>query len=195
MRHFKLVLLVVSLTALAAAGLAVAKKANRTHTDTNGATFTLNQQGDARNATCAGEDGAYREFKAVYTGASTSGDPRLAGTLTFRVRGLVNTTTDRGTVVGRWHLRSTDGKRTAGGALWSVYRMSELHGVLVGRVKDRVGDPNEELRGSGLIIANFKATYPAAGTTISGTYGGVGINNRTPAAIQDGGCSFGGKSK
>ncbi len=190
MRKLRLWVAAAALVALATATVAVAHGIRgTTHTDTNGATFTLTQS-QVVNKTCAGEDGQYREYRASYSGASTSGDPRYAGTLSVRVKGLINTTDDRGIVTGEFLLRDTTGKRFTGGKLYSVYRQGELHGVLVGQVVDGEGNPVEELSGSGFLVGNFKALYPLAGTTITGSFGGIGMNNRTPAAVQGGGCGL-----
>jgi hypothetical protein len=189
MRKLRLWVAAAVLVALATATVAVARGTGTTHTDTNGATFTLTQR-EVKNATCAGEDGQYRQYRATYSGTSTSGDPRYAGTLSLKVSGLINTTDDRGIVTGSFLLRDTTGKRWTGGKLFSVYRVGELHGVLVGHVLDRAGSPVEESSGSGFLVANFKAAYPLAGATITGSFGGIGANNRTPAAVQGGGCGL-----
>lgn len=189
MRKLRLWVAAAALAALATATVAVAHGRGTTHTDTNGATFTLTQR-EVTNKTCAGEDGQYRQYRASYSGTSTSGDPRYAGTLSIRLKGLVNTTDDRGIVTGDFLLRDTTGKRITRGKLFSVYRAGELHGVFVGQVVDRVGNPVEELSGSGFLVANFKALYPLAGATITGSYGGFGMNDRTPAALQSGGCGL-----
>lgn len=185
--HRMKLLLGLMLVALATAGIAVATKENRTHTDTPGATFTLAQTA-SRSVTCTGQDGEYREYRATWSGPTASADPRLTGTLTVRGHGLTNLTTDRGTLTGHWALRSATGKRVAGGSLWSAYRIGTVTGLMLGRVHDRTGDSNEELSGSGKIIANFKATLAAGGGPLAGNLGNGGPDDRTPAVIQAGGC-------
>lgn len=191
--RFRVFMAGAALAALVGAGAAVARHSSATHTDTNGSAFNLTLQGSAQNATCTGEDGQYREFRATYAGptASSSGDPRLTGTLRIDARGLINLTDNRGTVVGKWTLRDASGNRTARGEMNSVYREGILYGTFVGSVTDRVGHPVEELRGSGILIGNFKAQFAGAGSNMNGAFGGVSADNRIPSAIQGGDCGLG----
>jgi hypothetical protein len=64
-----------------------------------------------------------------------------------------------------------------------------LHGFLTGKLRDRVAGGTEEQDGSGRLMANFKATFNANGTVLTGQLGGAGADPRTPAVIQQGGCS------
>lgn len=183
MRRLKLWLGVVGLIALLTASVAVAKhRDDGTHTDSVAATFTATQS-SVREKTCTGTDGQYRQFHAAWNGTST-GDPRLSGALRLKAHGLVNTTTQRGQVTGSVHIRSANGK-LAHGKLLAVYRDSKLHGVVVGRVKDRSTGAAEELSGSGRLIALVEVTL--AGTQATGRIGGDGVTI-LPAVIQQGGC-------
>jgi hypothetical protein len=66
-----------------------------------------------------------------------------------------------------------------------------LHGFVSGKVRDRVAGGTEEQDGSGKLLANFKATFNAAATALTGQLGGANADNRTPAVIQQGGCRNG----
>jgi hypothetical protein len=183
MRRLKLLLGIAGLIALLTAGVAVAKHKNGgPHTDSVAATFTATQS-SVRERTCTGTDGQYRQFHAAWSGTST-GDPRLSGTLRLKAHGLVNATTQRGQVKGWVHIRSANGK-LAHGKLLAVYRDSKLHGVVVGRVKDRSTGAAEELSGSGRLIALVEITL--AGAQATGRIGGDGATI-LPAVIQQGGC-------
>jgi hypothetical protein len=176
------------ITALATAGVAVAKhKRNGTHTDPVVATFTVTQQ-SVRDKTCAGVDGPYRQFHARYRGSATSTDPRLNGDIVIKSKGLINQTTGFGSSSGTIHLRA-NGRTTATARYFATNtNLGVLHGYIVGHVRDRVAGGTEEQDGSGRLMANFKATFDAAGTTLTGQLGGASADARTPAVIQAGGC-------
>lgn len=176
------------ITALATAGVAVAhKKQSRTHTDAALATFTVTQS-SVREKACTGVDGEYRQFHAKYKGTST-GDPRLTGDIVIRSKGLINQTTGMGSSTGTVHLKA-EGRTTAVARYFATNTdRGVLHGYIVGHVRDRVSGGAEEQDGSGKLMANFKATFNAAGTVLTGQLGGTGSDSRTPAVIQAGGCS------
>jgi hypothetical protein len=186
MRRFRLWLGIAGLIALLTAGVAVAKHKNGgTHTDSVAATFTATQSA-VREKTCTGTDGQYRKFHAAWSGTST-GDPRLSGTLRLKAHGLVNSTTQRGQVTGWVKIHSTTGK-LAHAKLLSVFHNGKLYGVLKGRVKDRSTGAAEELSGSGRLIASVEITL--AGAQATGRIGGDGATI-LPAVIQSGGCNNG----
>jgi hypothetical protein len=174
-------------TALATASVAVAThRQNRTHTDAVLATFTVTQS-SVRDKTCTGVDGEYREFRAKYRGTAT-GDPRLTGEIVIHSKGLINQTTGFGSSRGTVHLRSNG--RTTARALYFATNTDRgvLHGYIVGHVRDRSPGGTEEQDGSGKLMANFKATFNANGTVLTGQLGGTSADPRTPAVIQAGGC-------
>ena len=179
------------ITALATAGVAVAKhRQDRTHTDAVMATFTVTQS-SVRDRTCTGVDGQYREFHAKYRGTA-AGDPRLTGEITIHSKGLINQTTGFGSSRGTVKLRS-NGRTTARAVYFATNtNLGVLHGYIVGHVRDRSPNGAEEQDGSGKLMANFKGTFNAAGTVLTGKLGNTGADPRTPAVIQSGGC---GKSK
>lgn len=188
MRKLRTWLALAGTMALVTAGTGVAvathNKEDRTHTDSVAATFTASQT-RVHTKTCTGSDGAYRQFHSAWHGAST-GDPRLTGELRLRAHGLINTTTDRGQVRGHLWIRGTTGK-LAHARLWGVYQAGKIHGVVVGRARDRSTGAAEELSGSGRLIGAVEATFNAAGTELTGRIGGSGATI-LPATIQKGGC-------
>jgi hypothetical protein len=175
------------ITALATAGVAVAKhKQGRTHTDPVLATFTVTQS-SVSDKTCTGADGEYRQFHARYRGTA-AGDPRLTGEIVIRSKGLINQTTGFGSSSGTVHVRSNG--RTSATARYFATNTDRgvLHGYIVGHVRDRSPGGTEEQDGSGRLMANFKATLNGAGTVLTGQLGGTSGDPRTPAVIQSGGC-------
>jgi hypothetical protein len=186
MRKTRTWIVLAIITALATAGVAVAKhKQGRTHTDSVLATFTVTQS-SMKDKSCTGVDGEYRQFHAKYRGTAT-GDPRLTGSIVIRSKGLINQTTGFGSSSGTVHLRSGD--RTTAVARYFATNTDRgvLHGYIVGHVRDRSPGGAEEQDGSGRLMANFKATFNANGTVLTGQLGGTG-DPRTPAVIQAGGC-------
>ena len=185
----KLTLAVAVLVSLLVTGAAIAhERRDRTHTDVALATFTVNQV-KVSDKTCTGADGEYRQFRSVYKGTST-GDARLTGEVWIKAHGLINQTTGFGRSQGHIVVRdATTGKWKASGQYTAVNTdRGVLHGFIRGHVKDRAAATTEEASGSGKLYANFKATFNAAGTTLTGQLGGTSADNRTPAVIQAGGC-------
>jgi hypothetical protein len=180
-------IVVAMITALATAGAAVAhKRQSKTHTDAALATFTVTQS-SVREKSCTGADGEYRQFHAKYRGTST-GDPRLTGDIVIRSKGLINQTTGMGSSSGTLYLKS-EGRTTAVGRYFATNtNLGVLHGYVVGHVRDKVAGGAEEQDGSGRLMANFKATFNANGTVLTGQLGGTSADPRTPAVIQSGGC-------
>ena len=185
----KLTLAVAALVSLLVTGAAIAhERRDRSHTDVALANFVVNQV-RASDKTCTGTDGEYRQFHAVYKGTST-GDSRLAGEVWIKSHGVINQTTGFGQSSGRVAVRdATTGKWKAAGHYSAVNtERGVLHGFIKARVKDRGTSTVEELSGSGRLHANFKATFNAAGTTLTGQLGGTSTDARTPAVIQNAGC-------
>jgi hypothetical protein len=188
MRKTRTWIVLAIVTALATASVAVAThRQGRTHTDAVMATFTVTQS-SVRDRTCTGVDGEYRQFHAKYRGTST-GDPRLTGEITIHSKGLINQTTGFGSSRGTVKLRS-NGRTTARAVYFATNtNLGVLHGYIVGHVRDRSPNGAEEQDGSGKLMANFKGTFNAAGTVLTGQLGGTSADPRTPAVIQKGGCS------
>jgi hypothetical protein len=187
MRKTRTWIVLAIVTALATAGVAVAKhRHGGTHTDAVMATFTVTQS-SVRDRTCTGVDGQYRQFHAKYRGTAT-GDPRLTGDIVIHSKGLINQTTGFGSSRGTIKLRSS-GRTTARARYFATNTdRGVLHGYIVGHVRDRSPNGAEEQDGSGKLMANFKATFNADGTVLTGQLGGTSADPRTPAVIQAGGC-------
>lgn len=189
MKSIRTWIVLAVVTALATAGVAVAKhKQNGTHTDAVMATFTVTQS-SLREKTCTGVDGEYREFHAKYRGTAT-GDPRLTGAIVIHSKGLINTTTKMGSSTGTIHLRQNGHRhhRKSAVRFFATRTNGTLHGYIVGHIRDKVPGGTEEQDGSGKLMANFKATFDAAGTGLTGQLGGTSADTRIPAVIQSGGC-------
>jgi hypothetical protein len=188
MRKTRTWIVLAIVAALATASVAVAThRQDRTHTDAVMATFTVTQS-SVRDRTCTGVDGEYRQFHAKYRGTAT-GDPRLTGDIVIHSKGLINQTTGFGSSRGTIKLRS-NGHTTARAKYFATNtNLGVLHGYIVGHVRDRSPNGAEEQDGSGKLMANFKATFNATGTVLTGQLGGTSADPRTPAVIQKGGCS------
>jgi hypothetical protein len=185
MRRLKLGLGIGVLVTLLTAGVALAKHGNGgTHTDSVAATATVTQTSQ-QEKTCAGTDSpTYRQFRATSSGTST-GDPRLTGTVRVKAHGLINTTTMVGQVTGSVKIRAANGK-LAHAKLLTVFRNGTLHGLIVGRVKDRSTGAAEEMSGSGKLIAPVVVTF--SGTTVTLQIGtSAALTNA--GVIQKGGCN------
>jgi hypothetical protein len=194
MRKTRTWIVLALITALATAGVAVAKhKQGRTHTDAVMATFTVTQS-SVREKTCTGVDGDYRQFHAKYRGTAT-GDPRLTGDITIKSKGLINQTTGFGSSTGTVRLRSNDRTIATARYFATNTNLGVLHGYIVGHVRDKSPNGAEEQDGSGKLMANFKATFNAAGTVLTGQLGGTSADARTPAVIQAGGCKSRGNDR
>jgi hypothetical protein len=189
MRRLKTWVLIAAAVALVLASVAVAKhRPGGTHTDAVTTSFTVTQTA-VKDRTCTGVDGEYREFHAVYRGTAT-GDPRLTGTITIKSHGLINQTTGYGSSRGTVRLRSAEGRSLAHARYYAVNTdRGVLHGFVVGWVRDRTSGGAEEVDGSGVLMANFKGTFNAAGTILTGKLGNTSADPRTPAVIQKGGCN------
>ncbi|HEX7255905.1 MAG TPA: hypothetical protein VF236_08265 [Gaiellaceae bacterium] len=187
MRRTRTWIALAVIAALATAGAAVAHgKRDRTHTDAVLANFTVTQS-SVSDRTCTGVDGEYRQFHAKYRGTST-GDPRLTGDIVIRSKGLINQTTGMGSSTGTVHLKAEGRTRAVARYFATNTDRGVLHGYIVGHVRDRVPGGTEEQDGSGKLMANFKASFNAAGTVLTGQLGGTAADPRTPAVIQSGGC-------
>jgi hypothetical protein len=185
----KLTLAIAALVSLLVTGAAIAhERRERSHTDPVVATFTVNQV-RASDKTCTGTDGEYRQFRAVYKGTS-SGDPRLTGEVWIKSHGVINQTTGFGQSSGHVSVRDATSRKWKAAGHYNAVNTDRgvLHGFIRARVKDRGASTVEELSGSGRLFANFKATFNAAGTTLTGQLGGTSTDARTPAVIQHAGC-------
>ena len=150
---------------LAGAGVAAASHRSQT-TQRATSTFAAAAVTQSRSSTCTSTDGVYQDTTATYTGTSTSSDARLNGTVTIRVRSILNTTTQLGWLSGSLSVRSSSGPSTS----------AELDGALAG------GQATGFLRGNGhrdeaKLMASFSAAFTPGGGFASGQLGAGGATN------------------
>jgi hypothetical protein len=139
---------------------------------------------NAKQRMCDGQDGQYLEIRGQFSGAITSSDPRLTGTLEFMAEpALVNLTTGFGTFRGRFRIADpATGSQKAQGEFFTVVTDGGLnHGVALGNLTNAGAGPADSF------FASFKSTFDPA-LNVSGQFGGVG-DPRTPAVVQGGHCS------
>lgn len=132
---------------------------------------------------CVGLDGTHFQGTVTAQGTST-GDPRLSGNLSLRLSALFSE--QGGIEVGRLVIRDpATGRKKAEGSFTSVLREDISQGLIVGRVHDRGGGP-EETTGAGKFVANWRVTFTQTGPV--GQIGGTVADGRLPAVIQSGRC-------
>ena len=144
--------LAASVTILVAAGVALAHGSPGTMQSVS-ASFDATTVSNLVSRTCTGGDGTYTMTKATYTGAATSDDTRLNGTLTVKARTVYNTTTNLGVVDGKFRVEGTSGRSEG------HFRAVDNNGTLTGWTDGHVGDPHAKLLGS-LAVTTFD---PATG--------------------------------
>jgi hypothetical protein len=132
---------------------------------------------------CAGLDGTHIQGTVAAQGTS-SGDPRLSGTLTLRLSALFSE--QGGVEIGRLVIRDpATGRKKAEGSFTNVLREDISQGLIVGRVHDQ-GSGGEETTGAGKFVANWRVTFTQTGPV--GQIGGTVADGRLPAVIQSGRC-------
>jgi hypothetical protein len=178
------VLVIVMLSGVFAAGSVIAlAQGNGPRTEPVTGMFTGSPL-NAKQRICDGQDGQYLEIRGHFSGAITSSDPRLTGTLDFMAEpALVNLTTGLGTFKGRFRVADpATGRQTAQGEFFTVVTNGGLnHGFALGHVM------NAGAGSADGFFASFKSTFDPA-LNASGQFGGVG-DPRTPAVVQSGHCS------
>lgn len=169
--------------AIAVGGAAVLAQGNRPRTEPVAGVFSGSPV-NAKQRVCEGADGAYLEVRGHFSGAISSSDPRLTGTLDFMAEpALVNLTTGLGTFRGRFRISDpATGKQTAQGEFYTVVTEGFLnHGFALGTVMNTGGGAADSF------VARFQSTFDAS-LNVSGQFGGAG-DARTPAVVQGGHCS------
>ena len=173
----------VALTIIAG-GLAVSAVASvgprGNHTELVTAVFDGHITAVPYEATCAGDDGQYRQSVETYTGG-VGGDPRLNGLGVLTLTSFTNTTSGNGTAVGSLVVTDVTTQQIRwSAAVQGVVTGQTLKGVMTGIVRNR---SNQE---GGRLIANFQGEHN--GTSF---YVGIGFPATTanPAVIQGGFCS------
>lgn len=155
----------LAVATLAGAGVAAASHRSQT-TQQASSTFAAAAVTQSRSNTCTSTDGVYQDTSATYTGTSTSSDARLNGTVTIRVRSVLNTTTQLGWLSGSLYVRNSSGPSTS----------ANIDGALAG------GQATGFLRGNGhrneaKLMASFSAGFTPGGGFTSGQLGAGGATN------------------
>src|SRR5262245_6903832 len=89
----------IPVVGLALTGVAVARF-TADGTTSLAAAFSATASQSFRSRTCDGPDGKYQLIDAIYTGTSTSSDPKLNGDARIRNRSVYNTTENTGCASG-----------------------------------------------------------------------------------------------
>lgn len=153
----KLLWLGVAASALTAAGIAIADGIGTKSIKSVTGTFSATTVSKSSTRTCTNADGTFVLTNATYTGTAV-GDPTLTGPALLKVRSLINTTKNIGTVNGAVRI-DTAGKDTVA-KLNAVYSGGQLAGLVSGKA------------GSNLrLLGNFSAGFSAAGGFTGGKIG------------------------
>jgi len=165
----RLVWLTAVLIALVAAGAAVATHGFGTRAVKSvTATFSATSISNSAVATCTTSDGTLEQTHATYTGAASSSEPSLNGTLTAQLTTIVNKTTNVGTVVGSLRIRQSGPDTYAG--FTGTYSNGQVNGLAAGGARS----PFNRL------VANVSAAFnPASGLT----NGKIGATDGNGAAV------------
>jgi hypothetical protein len=150
----------VVVAALAAVGAASAR-GRATSVQAASATFSATNVSRLNQVTCSVTGGdTFQATRAVYTGESSSDDPRLAGALTIRAWSLVDTSNGVGHVFGLFRIKGPGTQ--AHGTLNAALANGDASGIARGFVKHKWGR----------IVASLGSTFdPNAGFSL-GSLGG-----------------------
>lgn len=150
----------LAVTALVGAGVAAAGH-RAPSVQAASATFDATTVTQHSLVTCSVNGGdTFQATRAMYTGAATSADPRLAGALTIRAWSLVDTTNGVGHLYGTFRIVGT-GRDRAHGTLNAAVAGGKASGLARGFVRGRWGH----------IVASLGASFdPTAGFS-SGSIG------------------------
>ncbi|MGZ4389994.1 MAG: hypothetical protein ACXVZL_11500 [Gaiellaceae bacterium] len=158
-------LVLAAVSALLAAGVAMAHR-----TDTKGitavtASFTATPTSDTRSRSCVDANKqTWHVDHGVYQGTATA---PLAGKITIRTESVINFTTGDGFTKGKVLLRDATSNKLIGEA--NLDAVNKQNGILEGLLEGRVT--------GGKLVANFSATFANDGSSLSGTVGGGGGSN------------------
>jgi hypothetical protein len=177
----RIVALITFAVALGGGSLALAQS-NPPHT----LSVTGDFAGDPVNVMqrlCVGVEGPYLELRGHFSGAITSSDPRLTGTLDFMAeQALVSLVTGLGTFKGRFQISDASGAQTAQGQFFTVVTDGGLnHGFALGKVMGGSDGAADDF------FARFQSTLDAS-LHVAGHFGDFG-DVRLPAVVQGGQCS------
>jgi hypothetical protein len=158
----RLLVVIAAGTALAAAGVAVAKGLEIQAVKQVGATFTATTVANSSTRTCTNADGTFVVTRAEYIGTASSSEPTLSGPLRLNVESLINTTKNLGLVSGRLRI-DTSSSRDTSASLQAVYANGQIHGLVSGRVRDP----------SASLVGDLSSAFSATGGFTSGKLGGT----------------------
>jgi hypothetical protein len=185
-RFFSRVAALSGIGALVAVGAVLASGGSRPQIDQPEATVIFtHQKGKLRE--CEGQDGHYFEDTTELVGTST-GDSRLSGAVKVEYREIVNETQETGPQQGQIVIRDAkSGERKAIGEFNNAGPLEFTQGVIVGHVRGPGSGSEEEGRGEGKLIANWRVLYGENGS-VSAQIGGEAADNRLPTNLWSGEC-------
>ena len=162
----------LAVTALAAAGVAVAGQGGPSAKAAS-ATFAASTVTQSRLTTCSinGSD-TFASTLATYKGTATSSDARLNGKLRIRAASLVDTNTGIGRVVGVFRIRNSNGVG-AHGSINAVVGNGDATGAAIGRVNGPGGQLAATLSSPFDPAAGFGAS--SSGSLGTGASVGTGV--------------------
>jgi hypothetical protein len=161
----RLLVIIAAGSALAAAGVALAKGVEIQAVKQVGATFTATTVANSSTRTCTNADGTFVVTRAEYVGTASSSEPALSGPLRINVESLINSTKNLGVVSGTLRIDTSTSRDTTA-SLQAVYASGQIHGLVSGRVKD----PSAGLVGD--LSSGFSATGGFTNGKLGGTDGG-----------------------
>jgi hypothetical protein len=177
----RLLLAAATVTALAAAGIAIAGPGLSGSTSLVAASFYANTLVSSHTKSCtATNNDAITETDATFTGTATSTDTRLAGPVTVDVRSVYDSTTSAGSLTGNLEIAGTANPPTPG-HFHAVFGAVNVNGNVQGFLFGGLG-------GGVHFLGNFTATFSATGGfSSSGTQATIGAGSTTNTAVVTGG--------
>lgn len=158
-------LVLAAVSALLAAGVAMAHRTDNKGITAVSASFTATPTSDSRSRSCTDATGAvWHVDHGVYQGTATG---QLAGKVTIRTESIINTKSGDGFTQGKVLLRDATSNKLIGEA--NLDAVNKQNGILEGLLEGRVT--------GGKLVANFSATFANDGSSLSGTVGGGGGSN------------------
>ena len=158
----------IGAAALSAAGVAAAGHLRAQATQQVQATFDAGTVARSHSTTCTGADGTYSRTEATYTGAASSTDAQLNGTIGIHAHSVVDTASGLGWIHGTFWIKGSSGG--AHGVLDGAIAGGNVTGTLVGQTTHPWGR----------LVASLGSSFASA-TGFAG--GGIGTGASTPAAV------------
>jgi hypothetical protein len=177
----RLLLAVATVTALAAAGIAIAGPGLSGSTSLVAASFYANTLVRSHTQTCtAMNNDAITITDATFTGSATSTDARLAGPVSIRVKSVYDSTTNAGSLTGEMQIAGT-ASPPAPGHFYASLDAVDVNGNVQGFLAGALG-------GGSRFLGSFSATFsPTGGFSSSGTQATIGAGSTTNTAVVSGG--------